>query len=295
MLITDISLTVKPYTALYTSQVSDGAITASESTLEGRSAVVLDFNSGDGIYSRDFGASLSWPISAGNILYGWQPSLIPMPESTYGRPGDWDDGGYLGAKYIQGIILEADSFNVAKTFSLQSSDDLSLHSMLECPATFNKQSEKAFSCVPFVAHSVRVISTDGVAWRVWKGRIVFQPYPEMTKNWTAQMTALSLTGWGHCREVNVPHISTADLVLTLQFDAWTTISLTLPNSGGVMRKDKITLPVNKFKLMQPSISSSAGFRLFANDLELKVGQWGRSDTYRIVRPFGGPNAIGAEV
>ena len=46
------SLSVKPYVALYTSQVLDVNITVSTSTSQGRSETVLDFNSGDGLYAR---------------------------------------------------------------------------------------------------------------------------------------------------------------------------------------------------------------------------------------------------
>lgn len=295
MNIPDINLTVVPYTALYNTKVPDSAITFSESTRQGRHAVVLDFNAGEGVYSRDLEAVISWPLSQGNILRVWQPSLIPEPENVYNRPGDWQDGGYPGAKFIQGIIVEADSFNAAKTFSLESSDDASVHQLLEMPARFIKRTEKAFSCVPFVAHSVRRISTDGVAWRVWNERIVFQPYPEATMNWTSPATALGLTGWGHVREMNIAHISTAALTLTLSFDFWPQITLSIPSSGGALQKVKVTLPANKFKIMQPSITSTAPFRLFAPEIELKLGQWGRSDSYKVLKPFGGPNQTGAEV
>lgn len=297
MIIADIQLTVIPYTALYTQPVQDTIITASESHAEGRAAVVLDFNGGDGggLYSRDLGAELSWPLSQPNILRIWQPSLIPEPESIYNRAGDWMDGGYPGAKFVQGIIVEADSFNAAKTFSLQSSGDLSVHPLLECPAAFNLQTEIAFSCVPFVAHSVRRVSSDGVAWRVWNERLVFQPYPEATMNWTTSPTSLGLVGWGHLREMNIAHISTATLILTLSFDAWPMISISIPSSAGVLQKLKLTLPANKFKIVQPSITSAMPFRLFAPEIEVKLGQWGRSDSYKVLKPFGGPNQTGAEV
>lgn len=295
MNIADLSLTISPYTALYTQLVPDANIVATESHTEGRAAVVLDFNAGNGLYSRDLGAVLSWPLGVGNLLRIWQPSQIPQPESVYNRPGDWSDGGYPGAKFVQGIIVQADSFNFQKRFTLQASDDLSFHPLLEMPATFNGQTEIAFSCVPFIAHNVRRVSTDGIAWRVWNERLVFQPYPELTMNWTAPQTALGLTGWGHLRELNLAHISTANLTLTLSFDAWPQILLTIPNSGGVMQKVKITLPANKFKLVQPSLTSTAPFRLFAPDLEVKLGQWGRSSGYQVLKPFGGPNQAGAEV
>jgi hypothetical protein len=73
------SLSVKPYVALYTSQVIDANITASSSTAQGRTETVLDFNSGDGVYARDLATAFSWPISAGTILYTWQPTLVELP------------------------------------------------------------------------------------------------------------------------------------------------------------------------------------------------------------------------
>lgn len=297
----DLNLTISPYTALYTNLVPDSAILASESAVQGRNAVVLDFNQNAvagqavGLYARDLGCAFSWPLPSRHILYAWQPTVIPDPETTYNRPSDWDTGGTPGAKFIQGIIVRADSFGVGKTFQLQSSDDFSLHSLLETPATFNNRTAKAFSCVPFVAHSVRIISTDGVAWSVSESELVFQPYPESTMNWTSPQSSLGLVGYGHIREMNIPHISTANLILSLSFDQWPLIQLTIPNSGGVITKTKVTIPANKFKLVQPSLTSSAPFRLFEPELEMKVGQWGRSDSYRIVRPFGGPNVPKAEV
>lgn len=293
--ISNLNLNIAPTTALYQQIIPASVINAYQTGNEGRPAIVLDFNNGDGIYARDLGTIFSWTMSARPVLRVWQPSLLPMPENIYGRPGDWDDGGHQGAKFIQGIMVEADSFNVAKTFSLQSDADLSLHPMLETPAIFNKQTTRAFSCAPFVAHSCRMISTDGVAWRVWGSHLVFEPWPEQTLNWQTEMTSFGITGWGHAREMNIAHVSTADLTLTLTFDAWPTIVIAIPNSGGVQAKAKITLPANKFKLMGLQLTSTAAFRLFENDLELKVKPWGTGERYTVLKPFGGPSKAGALV
>src|ERR1700733_2502023 len=110
------SLTIKPYVALYTTLIADANITVGQSTREGRTEIVLDFNSGDGLYYRDFETSFSWPLSSDTILYTWQPSLIELPENTYNRATDWLDGGSTKAKWVQGILIEGDSFNPAKVF-----------------------------------------------------------------------------------------------------------------------------------------------------------------------------------
>ena len=98
------------------------------------------------------------------------------------------------------------------------------------------------------------------------------------------MTSLNNVGWQHAREMNISHASQADLTLLLTFDQWPNIVVTVPNSGGQEIKQKVTLPPNKFKLVEVFISSTLPFKLWASDLEMKIGQWGRSDAYRVLKP-----------
>lgn len=293
--ISALSLTITPSTALYTSPMSDSSIAVSTSTEEGRTEIVLDFNGGDGIYARDLGTIFSWPTSASTKLCAWQPSVLELPETIYNRASDWIDGGTPGAKYVQGYSVEADSMGSAKTITLQSSDDLSIHTLNESPATFNKQSRKVFSCTPFIAHSVRRICTDGVPWRVFNEDIIFQPFPELTMLWQTELNSLGMTGWNHLREMNISHISTADLTLTLSFDSWPSIKITIPNSGGAQAKEIITPDSNKWKLVGFSITSTEAFRLFLEDIEVKVGGWNRTSEYTTLHPFGGQSKTGAVV
>lgn len=295
VLIPDLGLYIGPQTALYTDPVPTAVIKSYETVDEGRHAVVLDFNNSDGLYSRDLGTIFEWPLTSHDVLYVWQPAIIPMPETIYGRASDWDDGGFTGDKFIQGITIEADSFGVSKTFQLQSSDDLTLHTLNEVPTTFIKQTLKSFSCDPFISHSVRIVASDGVRWRVWGSKLVFQPLPSACIQWQTELVSLGMIGWAHAREMNIPHISTADLTLTLTFESWPAINLTIPNSGGKQAKTKVTLPVNKFKLVGLRLLSSQKFRLFESDLEMKVKPWGSGESYQVLRPFGGPSSPGATV
>lgn len=97
-------------------------------------------------------------------------------------------------------------------------------------------------------------------------------------------SSLGMTGYAHAREMNLAHISTADLTLTLEFDDWPTIVLTVPNSGGQQLKTKVTLPVNKWKLIQVIVSSTVPFKLYGSDLELKCRQWGSTGPYQVLKP-----------
>jgi hypothetical protein len=85
MFIADLSLTIIPSLALYTDPIPDADMTVNESTVQGRHAIILDFNDSDGAYGRDLGTIFSWPINAGTILDVWQPSIAPFREDIYNR------------------------------------------------------------------------------------------------------------------------------------------------------------------------------------------------------------------
>lgn len=303
-------LQARVYTALYTSQVSDANIVVSSSILQGRTETVLDFYGGDGVYSRDLETAFSWNIAAGTILYTWQPSIIPKPETTYNRATDWLDGGSPGAKLWQGFVIEADSFNVKKQFQLQDSDTLAFHPLNECPIgagggiSFNKQSEIAFSCVvPFVAHTVRIVTTDAVPWRHgpdggWKLNFVTVPMPEVAMGWQTELTSLNGIGWQHLRLLNVEYISATPITLTFTVDSQNgsivPVTITIPPAL-TQTKLKIEPSFNKWKLISFNLTSTAPFRLFQEGVSCEIRSWGSSGAYRDEHPFGGQSGPGAAV
>ena len=296
--IADLQLTITPATGLYANKIPDSQIVASEKNDQGRNQLVLDFNSGDGVYARDMGTIFQWPTLAGTVLRRWQPSILPVPETIFSRATDWDDGGMPGAKFFQGCIISADSYNVAKTFQIESQDDHSFHTVYETPATFNQQAEIAFSCDPFIAHAARITSTDNVRWRIWKWRPVFQPYPESTTVWKTEMISFGM-GWQHVRLLNIPYIAANAVTMTIIFDqqANMVISGQMPATASLIypTKQKVIPSANKSKLIGFQATSTGPFRIFQEMLEVWVGIWGRTDSYTITRPFGGRASAGAEV
>ncbi len=302
MAIVGSSLSVKPYTALFTKVITDPNILVSSSTGQGRTESVLDLNNGTGVFARDFETAFSWPISAGTILYTWQPTFIPEPETTYNRTTDWIEcGGATG--FVQGVIVEANSFNADKIFQLQDSDTLTLHPLNEVGTgvAFNGQSVIAFSCVtPFIAHSVRVITTDGVPWKVWRTELVFQPFPESTMLWQTELTSLGGTGWQHLRLINLEYISNAAITLAFTVDSGngsiTPATITIPSSSGTQTKIKLTPTFNKWKLISFSALSTAPMRLFLEGMEVWTRSWGVDNgPYRKLKPWAGASGSGAQV
>jgi hypothetical protein len=290
-------LTVTPETALYTSVVPD--VNMSVDTSQGRTALIFDFESGDGLYSRDLGTVFSWPITAGTILDVWQPSFIIEPETTVNRATDWMDGGNIFAKWIQGVIVTGNTSGLPKTLSLQSGDDNSTHALHESPSSFGVEQTTAFSCHPFIAHNARLTSDDGVAWSNYQSQLIYQPWPELCIEWQSELVSLGITGYAHAREMNIAYASESPITITLGFDDWPAQTYSLPAtepSGTVVQsKVKVPLQVNKWKLISFGAISPTPFYLFREDIEFKVKAWGSTSAYGIVKPFGGASSAGAIV
>jgi len=154
---------------------------------------VVDFTPGDGSDLLDVAAQLSWPVGSGNIVEWWQPYWSQLlPDSINDRPTAWMDLGSAGSNYVRGLVLEADTFNAAKSFAVE--DEFgNLHVPQESPITLNGQQKVGLSFnPPFVSHIGRIISKDGVAWRRapdenWSVQWISDPYPEITKAYTPIM------------------------------------------------------------------------------------------------------------
>jgi hypothetical protein len=291
------SVSVMTYSNKYLTLVGGTAPNSLNSQDGLRAPYIVDFNAGQGLYSVDVELVLSWPLNSGTILFLWQPSLVPQPEGVQNRPTDWDDAGTPGAKFVQGFLLEADTFGNSKTFSVQIGDDLTEHEPNESPAVFNGQSIQPFSLTPpIIAHNMRLVATDFEQWRTWRISWIFQPYPELVAEWQTEMVSHGTMGWFHMREMNIPAIAPAPLLLTLLFDHWPSpVLVVIPSTNGVFVKQKVTLPAMKSKLVSYQLSSTAKFRLFLKDVEVKMKQWGSDGPYKVLKPFGGPTEEGALV
>src|SRR5208337_3171203 len=178
-------------------------------------------------------------------------------------------------------------------------DGLSILTPNESPIIFNGQSTKALTFTPpFLAHSMRIVTTDGVPWRKWGVKWIYEPFPEATVEWQSEFTSHGMMGWQHIREMNIAYQSTAALTLTLAFGPESNLSpitLTIPSSSGVQTKYKTPVPANKYKLISYGITSAAPFYLFREQCEAKVKAWGDTGPYSIIKPFGGPEKLGAEL
>lgn len=250
-----------------------------------------------GLYAFSLGMFFSGTVNVASTtpitLYTWQPSYIIKPETTATRAQDWDNAGVAGAKWVQGFILEANTFGAAKGLAVRSADDLQIKQTFQI--THNGQSEIAYSFdTPFVAHMMRLEPQGATPWMLFGVRWVFEPTPETVTNWQTQGTALGWNGYGHVYSLNVAYASTAPVTFRMTYDG-TVLTYTLPSTGGVYAKAFVNVAANKGKIYTFKFSSTTKFQLWLDDFVIEVGGWGRTDAYRNYFTVGGSRGDKAQI
>lgn len=267
--------------ALYDNGTSSSAI--SSATGASRIRFVRDLSLGVGDLKRSMALDISWlGINGVTKLYEWMPSALLKPESVFRRASDWENGGYNGPKWVQGIRITADTFNVAKDLTVQF-DEAQTGASLSI--THNGEVTKDYSWTPFVAHNLRLLGTDDDSWRLMQLEWIWEPEPPLATRWHTQYTSLDLPGYMHIREAMIPHRSTADITLQVLIDGVAN-SYSIAHSGGDRKRSYLPLKALKGKFHQFVLVSAAPFSLYLLDVEVRCGSWGRQDGYQIVKPFG---------
>jgi len=68
-----------------------------------------------------------------------------------------------------------------------------------------------------------------------------------------------------------------------------TQTVSIASTSGVFLKQYFIPPAVKAKLVSFSLTSSAPFRLYVKDCEMRIKPWGSNEPYKVVKPFGGPS------
>lgn len=200
------------------------------------------------------------------------------------------------AKYMQGIKIICDTAGQNVPFQVLY-DGGQLGPTLVANANGKQTLVFSFD-PPFIAHDVQIVPQGNM--RIWTAdsEWVSSATPDAGLTWYTQLSALGGQGWQHIREMNVCYSATAAVTMTLRFDPGAvpaSIVITLPSTGGVESKTKVTIPANKFKLASVSLVSTAPVRVFGTDFECKIKSWGSTDSYRIVPITGDAQQPGARI
>jgi len=225
-------------------------------------------------------------------LFKWRWLFDEYPEDV-ALYGQWTNDGWPGAKFVQGMVLEADSLGTNVVLQIQGDGGVVLEALT---VNFNGRSEIAFpqasgDWVPFVTHNLRIVPQAPI--RIFGVRWIWTKLPEAATRWRTQFTTNGLQGWDSVYDGYISHISTAPLTFTVTPDTGSVMSVTIPSSGGVFTKTLFQFPTNKFKSCQWEITSTQPARIFLKDLEVHMRQWNGDDVIR--RPFGEVTQDGAAI
>jgi hypothetical protein len=254
---------------------------------------------GEGL-AQSMGLLISWSDQgAASILYAWQVSWVPQPETTAGRFTDWDGGPGNRNLFFQGFELEADTGNVIKQIRVRDADTLTLHPFNSNAGVgqiqHNGQSTRPYSFLtPFQAHLVRLEPQDSVAWRMYRVRWITRPTPDYALNWITQPTSYSLPGYHHVHHSLFAYMSTAPVTVTITTDGNANVYI-LPSTGGLYRKVLVMFNPVKGLVDVWSAVSTAQFQVWQDDIEIFVKAWGDPGPYTKARLLGAPMVPDADI
>jgi len=266
-----------------------------------RRTQIVEVNTGNGIVARNFGLRIEGTQEAADpsrpFLYAWEPAFLPKDVSVERRATDWDDLGYKGAKFIQGVVIRANTFNVSKSVEVQY-DGGTVAETLEL--LHNGEQTIAYPIdpygwTPFIAELVRLKGADATPWSLLDWRWVWEPAPEAATQWETQETTFNLPGFLSVHDCLIAYMADDPVTLTVWHDNGLQMH-TLPATAGAYLRYYQRLSAAKGKWARFRLTSDSPFRLFARDTSVRVQGWGIPGGYQVTQPFGGPHReVGAQI
>jgi hypothetical protein len=260
-------------------------LTLSSATMtgSGRAQKVFDINTGNGAEAKNLAIDLSGTGTT-QRLFLLEPSYTLRPEDTFLRAIQYDDAGYSGEKFWQGIELEANTYNITRTIQVQDNTGAVVDT-LNIQHNGRLQKPYSFSSA-FVSHMARLVPADSALWKLFRWRWVYEPEPPLVTVWESQQTTFGHVGFVHLKAIWVTHTSTADLTLTItRMDDNTSHSYTITNSGGVRGQEFYMIlgppefckgKTFKFKITQ---AANVPFRIYQRNTGVLVKPWGSQQAF----------------
>lgn len=255
------------------------------------------------LLAQSMGLQFAWTdvSQPGSILFSWQASWVPQPETTGQRFTDWEGGPGNRNLFFQGFELEADTEAAAKIILVRDSDAQQTHAFQGpggAPNTVNHNGQQTVPysfIVPFQAHLVRLEPQDTVAWRKFRIRWITRPTPDAALNWIGQPTSYELPGYHHVHHCLFAYASTQPVILTVTTDG-VAVPYNLPATpGGAYRKLLVMFKAVKGLVDAWSAVSAAPLQVWQEDIEIFVKAWGDPGPYTKARLLGAPMVPDADI
>jgi len=190
-------------------------------------------------------------------------------------------------KWIKGVKLECDTFNVAKTVTIEVDGAVAA----TLTVTADDRSVLQFAFAQVRGRVVRILPTDANPGRLYSASLIFDEEPLQLDRWETQELTLGPLGWKSLLEgwITLRSEDTVNLLMTYMREdgTSTTANVTLPDTVGVKQQHYFTFAANKFVQVKFLFTSASSFWLYKPESELKLADWGAG--VRKVSPFGDDN------
>ncbi len=203
--------------------------------------------------------------------------------------------GYGKAKFMQGLVIPLDTDGAAVQFQFINIDTGLVAYTSPAVIATGKQMV-AFSWPPFIAHLMQIIPLGAARIFIQEAAWVWEPQPELALYWKTPQMTHGMSGWLHQRLYWVAYLSTAPVSFTRTFSDGTSETYTLASTAGIFTK--LLLPVTPKKSLwyQYGTTSTDPHRMFVQDFEMHMKQWGSEGPYSVQKPIGAASVVqGAEI
>jgi len=226
-------------------------------------------------------------------FFWWEPTYVPKAEEIATRATDADDLGYQGAKFIQGILIRANTYGVNKPVEVQRATVSGWQTMLTLTINHNGESTIAYPLAaagwdPFIGELVRLRPTGNAPWQYLGARWIWEPAPETATQWETQFTSAEWPGYGTVRDMVFAYEATQPFILLFTYDDKTQTYI-IPASNGQYRRYYFPFCPNKAKAVKFQWKTSEPGRIYKRDCSVRTQGWGNPSGYAVQGLFGGPS------
>lgn len=225
---------------------------------------------------RPTGSCLAW------IRYKIEWLSDPEPPRVLGWNSNWENFGTFADKWLKGYLIEADTFNAAKTVVIDSVDSSSVQQLgvQSNSLTFNGRGVQHIAFTKIRGRLFRMRATDANFGKFYRWQPIFDQEPLALTRWqTQERPHEGMDGkWQKPMEalLSIRSSGTVTLQITTFGYSGTTLNTSSYNIASTAgAKQKVRVPLNPVKglLFEYLFTAGAGFWLYKEESELLVEDW----------------------
>lgn len=213
----------------------------------------------------------------------------PEPPRVTGWNSNWLQFGTASDKWLKGILLEADTFNVAKTVVIDIDQSLAVVNL--GALTFNGRGIQHLAFAKQRGRLFRLRATDANFGKLYKWQPIFDEEPLQLTRWqTQERPHEGMSGkWQKPLEAFIAIRSSGTVTLQITSFGLSGASLNvstynIPSTAGAKQKVRVPLNAAKGLLFEYLFTASAGFWLYKEESELDVEDWNSGQLMRVPLP-----------